>query len=153
MIADCFTTFDLNSLGEDFAAAFAALKEMSAATELGKYEISDRVYINVMEYDAVEEWNPVRLEAHREYADIQVVFSGREAVAWVYGDDLPVIEAYNPEADVLFRKADPAAVSKLELIPGHFAIFYPQDCHYGKFAPASGPCKGVRKAVAKIKLN
>ena len=153
MIADSFKNFDSAALGEDFAAAFAALKEMSAATAPGRYEISDRVYISVAEYDAVEEWNPVRLEAHREYADIQATLSGKEAVAWVNHEGLPVVQDYDPEADVLFHAADPAAVSRIELTPGSFVIFYPQDCHYGKFAPASGGCRGIRKAVAKIKLN
>ena len=106
-----------------------------------------------MEYDAAEEWFPVRLEAHRDYADIQVVLSGKEAVAWRFGEGLSVVQEYDPEADVLFRESDPASVSRIELVPGQFAVFYPQDCHYGKFAPASGPVKGIRKAVAKIKLN
>ncbi len=153
MIADSFATFDPAQLGEDFRIAFAALQKMNGETPVGRHDISDRVYINVMEYDASEPWNPAELEAHKEYADIQVVLSGKEAVAWTFNEGLPVTREYNAESDVLFQKADPSAVSKLELVPGLFAIFFPQDGHYGKFAPASGAVTSIRKAVAKVKLN
>ncbi len=153
MIADSFTAFDPAALGDDFAAAFAALQKMNGETPVGRHDVSERVYINVMEYDASEPWNPMELEAHREYADIQVVLAGKEAVAWAYNDGMPVTREYNAESDVLFQKADPLTVSKLELVPGLFAIFFPQDGHYGKFAPASGAVSAIRKAVAKVKLN
>ena len=153
MIADHFSTFDPSVLGSDFSAAFDALKKMSAETAPGRYEISDRVYINVMEYDAAEPWKPEKLEAHREYADIQVVFSGKEGVAWQNNSDLKTVQEYNSEQDVLFQEPDINMVSKLELEPGLFVIFYPQDAHYGKFAPASGAAFSIRKAVAKVKLS
>lgn len=153
MIADSFSSFDAASLGSDFADAFAALKNMTAETPVGRHDVSDRVYINVMEYDASAPWEPAELEAHKIYADIQVVLAGKEAVAWAFNEGLPVTREYNAENDVLFQKADPAKVSKLELEPGLFAVFFPQDGHYGKFAPASGAAAGIRKAVAKVKLN
>ena len=153
MIADSFSTFDPAQLGEDFAAAFKALKEMTAETPVGRHDISENVYVNVMEYDASAPWEPAELEAHRVYADIQVVLGGKEAVAWAYNEGMPVTREYNAENDVLFQKADPAQVSKLELVPGQFAIFFPQDGHYGKFAPACGPVPAIRKAVAKVKLK
>ena len=153
MIADSFAAFDPSLLGEDFAAAFEALKKMSADTPVGRHDISDNVYVSVMEYDASAPWEPVELEAHRKYADIQVVLSGKEAVAWAYNEGMPVTREYNAENDVLFQKADPAQVSKIELVPGQFAIFFPQDGHYGKFAPAGGAVPAIRKAVAKIKLK
>ena len=122
MIADSFATFDPAQLGEDFRIAFAALQKMNGETPVGRHDISDRVYINVMEYDASEPWNPAELEAHKEYADIQVVLSGKEAVAWTFNEGLPVTREYNAESDVLFQKADPSAVSKLELVPGLFVV-------------------------------
>ena len=153
MIADSFNAFDPAVLGEDFAAAFAALKSMNGETSVGRHDVSDRVYVNVMEYDASAPWEPAELEAHREYADIQVVLAGKEAVAWAYNEGMPVTREYDAENDVLFQKAAPAAVSKLELVPGQFAIFFPQDGHYGKFAPAGGAVSAIRKAVAKVKLK
>ena len=152
MIADNLNTFDLKSLGCRFQKAFEFLKTLSAETATGRHDVCDGVYVNVMEYDASEAWNPTELEAHREYADIQVVICGKEAVAWRNNEGLPVSKEYDSEADVLFQKADPETVSKLELEPGMFAVFYPQDGHYGKFAPASGAAPAIRKAVAKVKL-
>ena len=153
MIADSFSSFDPALLGPAFEEAFQALKKLSPETPTGKVSVSDRVYINVMEYDADAAWRPDKLEAHREYADIQVVLSGKEAVAWANNEKLPVAEEYSAENDVLFHKAAPSEVSKIELSPGQFAIFFPQDGHFGKFAPASGAVTAIRKAVAKVKLN
>ena len=153
MIADSFLKFDPASLGPDFVEAFRVLKSLSPETPAGRISVSDRVYINVMEYDADAEWNPDRLEAHREYADVQVVLSGREAVAWADNEELPVADAYNPDSDVLFHKVSAQDASRIELKPGLFAVFFPQDGHYGKFAPASGPVSAILKAVAKVKLN
>jgi YhcH/YjgK/YiaL family protein len=86
MIADSFSTFDPAQLGEDFAAAFKALKEMTAETPVGRHDISENVYVNVMEYDASEPWEPAELEAHRVYADIQVVLGGNDRyVAMCHG--------------------------------------------------------------------
>lgn len=153
MIADVFTNFDPAALGPDFAEAFRALKTLTAETPAGRIDVSPRVYINIMKYDACEAWQPSRLEAHREYADIQVILAGKEAVAWANNADLPVAEEYKADSDVLFHSVPASEASRIELAPGRFVIFFPQDGHYGKFAPASGPVTAILKAVAKVKLN
>ena len=104
-----------------------------------------------MEYDA-ELPAAETLEAHREYVDIQAVISGREAMFWANIDGLEVATPYDPEKDVEFRKTPAEGVSKLELVPGLFAVFYPEDGHYGKILPASGKAGKVKKVVVKVKL-
>lgn len=88
-----------------------------------------------------------RLEAHRRYIDIQVPFSAPEMFGYAPVEHLshPLLP-YDAERDILFYD-DPFS-STFTLMPGMFAIFFPEDAH----APGISP-SGIRKAVAKVKIE
>lgn len=152
MIIDKLTPEVTVSFNSEFQKAFSAIEKLTPESPLGKFAIDgDNIYGNVMEYDA-ELPSADALEAHRDYVDIQAVISGREAMLWANIDGLEVTVPYNAEKDVEFRKTPAEGVSKLELVPGLFAIFYPEDGHYGKIMPASGKAGKVKKVVVKVKL-
>ncbi len=151
MILDQMNSDVLASYNPEFQKAFRFIASLTPDSPLGKTAIDgDAVYANVMEYDT-SLTEPESLEAHEKYVDIQAVISGAEVMAWANTDGLKEKSAYDAAKDVRFVYAPKHGVSRLELIPGLFAVFYPEDGHYGKFIPSSGAGK-VKKVVVKVKL-
>ena len=85
-----------------------------------------------------------KLETHRDFIDIQIPLSGTEIMA-------------TPPQKIAFRQMLPTmqrryyffsglAESYIEVKPGMFAIFFPQDGH----APGITP-DGVKKVIVKVK--
>lgn len=90
-----------------------------------------------------------RFEAHRRYIDIQLILKGGETINWAAGTNMPVLEEYDGERDVLFYEA-PRRFSSLEMFPETFAVFYPADAH----APGLHleGFDAVRKVVMKVRV-
>ena len=152
MILDKLDPNVIASYAPEFQRAFEAIARLNGDAPLGKFEIDgDRIYGNVMEYDAVQP-RAEKLEAHRNYVDIQAVIRGTECMDWANIDGLEDVGPYDAEKDVEFLRAPEKGVSRLELIPGLFAIFYPEDGHYGKIQPLSSAAGHVKKVVVKIRL-
>lgn len=132
-----------------FGKGFAYLRSLSPVVPDGRYPLeSDGLYVVVMTYETKTR-SEMRLEAHRLYADIQVVLQGAERCEWCPAEDLTVVETYDAARDVLFY-ADPPALDAFVLTPGRFAVFYPSDAH-----KPSCHLRGrttVRKAVVKVRL-
>ncbi|RZL41495.1 MAG: DUF386 domain-containing protein, partial [Pedobacter sp.] len=111
--------------------------------------LSDDVYINVMEYET-RKIDESCYESHRDYIDIQYVLSGQEYIAVSKNINwLKIIHPYDSEKDFINYEYDG---QKLLLAnQKHYFIFFPSDAHM--------PCiklvkKGqVKKLVIKIKYN
>lgn len=85
-------------------------------------------------------------ECHNSYIDIQIVYEGIEKVGWKSRNNcMNPRGEYNPEKDVLFF--DDAPEIFFNLMPGHFAIYFPEDVH----APMIGDGM-IRKMVVKVRL-
>jgi YhcH/YjgK/YiaL family protein len=91
-----------------------------------------------------------RLEAHRLYADIQLVLSGSEGMGWAPLIDLEIETPYDEEKDIAFYKTD-CIRTRLEVYENHFAVFYPNDAH----APCLHlkPGQVTKKVVVKVKVG
>jgi len=152
MIAGKINEFDFAQLGPVFERAGKLIETLNAKTPVGKQVIDDDLYVNVMEYDANEPFTPTEFEAHKKFVDIQIVLSGAECCAWNPIDTLEVCKPYVEEKDVMFYSSKGAAPSRIELRPGMFVIFAPEDGHNGKFTPSSGCGFKMRKAVVKVRL-
>lgn len=83
-----------------------------------------------------------RLETHRDFIDIQIPLSDTEVMGYTPAADLPEAE-YNAEKDVTFFEG--LAESYIDVKPGMFAIFFPEDGH----APGVTET-GLRKVVVKV---
>ena len=113
--------------------------------EKGSYEIDGRdIYVNIDEYETKETSLP---EAHRAYADIQIVLEGNEKIG--YSDIKNGVTAieYNKEKDIEFLNAE---CEFLKAYSGRFFVFFPQDIHQPCIT--DGLKSQVKKAVFKIKL-
>ena len=86
-------------------------------------------------------------EAHRAYADIQVVLEGREKMGVAPLKDMTQEVEARPEGDIWFYRGP---VDCVTLTPGKFAVLFPQDAHAPCIA-VEAPEK-VRKCVFKVKL-
>lgn len=83
-----------------------------------------------------------KLETHRDFIDIQIPLSGTEVMGYTPAADLPAAE-YNAEKDITFFEG--LAESYVDVKPGMFAIFFPQDGH----APGITET-GVKKVIVKV---
>ncbi len=136
-------------LAPGFELAFDFLRSGKASSvELGKHELDgERVFVNVQQYTTKPAEDSI-WEAHRKYADIQFIVSGRERIGYAPLDTVAVDKPYDAEIDAAFYKGEG---TQLIVPEGMFAIFLPQDVHMPGIA--DGAPAPVRKAVAKILLD
>ncbi len=137
-----------SSIGENLKKGFEYLKNNDLLTlEVGKYEIDGKnVFALVSEYESKKP-EDCRLEAHQNYADIQYIVSGKEAIGFVTLSNQEVTSAYNPEKDIVFFSGE---TTPLILEAGMFAVFFPQDVHR-PCMQIDGPEK-VKKVVIKVRV-
>ena len=88
------------------------------------------------------------LESHRVYADVHVVLDGREAIRVWPAEELSPCQAYDADRDVILYEPPAVAPVVLDLRPGHFVVFQPQDAHMPALS-AGAPAR-VRKLVFKV---
>lgn len=132
------------------ALAFIARTDLAQLPD-GRVEIDgDRVFANVQTYDT----KPIDMrgfEAHRKYADVQIVIGGEGELCGVAvpTDEQDVVTPYDEAKDVLF--CAPPLCEWFRLTPGFFALFLPQDAH--EPGRQLGEVAQVRKCVVKIRLE
>lgn len=88
-------------------------------------------------------------EAHRKYIDVQYLLSGREIIHWAALQELTPAGEYSDEKDIVFLSGDSRA--RLQLIPGTFALFFPEDAH--KPNCAWDDPEAARKVVVKVRIG
>lgn len=122
------------------------LKTDLKALPLGKTVIDGTdIYATVSDYQT-KPCSEAKLEAHRNYIDIQMVLSGDELIGYAPFADQPCVVPYDPARDIGFY-----AIGTAPYIPfgqGQFVVFFPNDAH----APGrtAGAPKPVRKLVVKV---
>lgn len=148
MIADTLDNLKGAIYPEAFRKAFDYLKTLSPGVADGRYPIDgDRIYASVQSGTTVGT-RADKLEIHRKYIDIQYLFFGNETLVWAPMEGLDVQTPYDEEKDYAFLRA-PENVSRIELLPGTFAVFFPGDAHFGKLSGPEGDTP-FRKVVVKI---
>jgi YhcH/YjgK/YiaL family protein len=137
-----------DSLHPRFKAAFDYVKSTDfSKLEPGKIEIDgDNLFISFAagKFKTPDE---AKMETHNAYIDIQIPFTSVEIMGYIPAVDLKEpMDAYNPEKDITFF-AD-KATSFARVVPGQFAIFFPEDGHQ----PGIGEGE-FRKIIVKVKIN
>ena len=88
-----------------------------------------------------------QLEAHRRYIDIQYIMSGIDRIGWrSVASCQDIASAYAAEQDKIFFADTP--VTWVDVQPGCFAIFFPNDAH----VPLSGEGP-VKKIIIKVEVE
>ena len=114
----------------------------------GRIDIDgDNLWCNVASY-TVNPDNPLKYEAHKAYADVQVMFSGAESFGWANINECNITEDFKDGCDIAFM--DAVKGQFFELREGYFAVFFPEDAH--------APCRKhpdsdtAHKLVFKVKM-
>ncbi len=114
------------------------------ALEVGKIEIQGKELFAKVAQTKPKTKEQARIEAHKDYLDIQIPVSDAEEMGYTPLKDCKEATPYNPEKDVTFYEG--LAESYVKVKPGMFAIFFPQDGH----APGVTPT-GLKKVIVKVK--
>jgi biofilm protein TabA len=130
---------------------FKTAFEFLAATDLAAHPIESHaidgknLYANFSSGKGKTK-HDARLEAHRQYIDIQYLIEGDEEIGWKELDHcMEVQNPYKEEKDVMFYADAPE--TWLKLVPGQFAVFFPEDVHAPMVSEGN-----VRKVVVKVLL-
>lgn len=116
-----------------------------SALEIGKIELQGNdLFVKVAQAKPKTK-EEARIEAHKNYLDIQIPVSGTEEMGYTPLKDCKDATPYNAEKDVLFYGG--LAESYLKIKPGMFAIFFPQDGH----APGV-TAEGLKKVIVKVRV-
>ena len=124
---------------------------LSVNTPCGRYELSDKVYANVDDYQTRSELD-CSLEAHRKFIDIQFLIYGAERIDFINIDGLKVLESYDCVKDILFFKKPKCELNRIYLNGKNFAIFYPDDAHSPQITTLNLQ-NNVKKVVIKIAVE
>lgn len=148
MILDRLTNWNLYLWpNERFAQGFEYLISLDPAQEAGKYPIDgENLFCMVQNYDTTPAEGQ-EFEAHRQYADIQILLDGEESILWAPQDSLSVSKPYTEDAELYHLVT---GGTEIVLKPGLFCVLLPGDAH----APciAHGKPAQVKKVVVKVKL-
>lgn len=125
---------------------YLANTDLNALTP-GSHEIVGKdIFALVSEFETTPP-QECRLEAHRAYADIQYIVSGREAIGFATLNNQEITTAYTPERDIVFFDGE---ATPLILEPGMFVVFFPQDVHQPGMQVDG--LEKVKKVVIKVKM-
>ena len=129
MILDNLTNWKCYvDLNPGFAKAFEFLRR-GDLSELpaGRHEVDgDRVFA-IVASDEGKGRAGAKLEAHRNYTDIQFCLSGIEEIGWKPASRCAEAEDFDQEKDLGFFGDRPE--SWVTMQAGSFAIFFPDDAH------------------------
>lgn len=147
MIVDQISKWKSYPCFSKIGAAFEFLAKATPDIANGDHKIDgDNIIVKVSEYTSKNEPDAFP-EAHKVYADIQVLLSGAEYIQYMPVEGLTEKGPFEEKRDVGFYLKAPCSTIRLE--PGLFALFMPQDAH----APCisiNGPTK-IKKVVIKVR--
>lgn len=128
--------------------AFDYLRQTDfSGMEKGQYNIDgDEIYAILQEYDTKNDAD-AKLEAHRNYIDVQYIISGEELIGVHPLTNQTPYKEYDAEND--FALYDDAC-SYIKVNPGQFAILFPQDLH--KPGIKVGGSTKIKKALIKVRV-
>ena len=130
------------ALHPDMELAFAFLAE-APDLESGRYELENGPFATVSEGET-QQIDDMKLEAHKNYIDLQYCISGGERMAWAHIQELNA-DSEDAEHDCYFYTGKSTALS---IRPGMFFIMFPSDGH--KACCHQIYPKHYRKVVVKI---
>ena len=120
-----------------------------SALEAGRYEVDgDNVFFMIQEPQLKEEENAL-YEVHRKYADIQLALTDGEVILALPIDQVEDWQTFDEDKDIGFSANSEPGIP-LDMKPGCFGIFFPQDAHMPCLR--GGDEKKCRKVVVKVKL-
>lgn len=148
ILTDLSNSARLAVLGPLFAQGLQWLSSTDlAALADGKIEIAgDRLFALVQSYTTKPVEDAV-WEAHRRYADIQYLRSGKEVIGWQDISRMEESIAYDSARDAAFFKGEGVS---MVIHSKQLAIYFPEDVHQP--GVAIGAPAAVSKIVIKVRI-
>lgn len=137
----------IEALHPSFKKAFDYIKATDfSKLPAGKIVLDgDNLFISVAEVTGKAR-EAAKMETHNQYIDIQLPLTKTETMGWTALENCKnELAPYNPDKDITFFADKPSTYVQVE--PGQFAIFFPEDGH----APGIGE-GDMRKVIVKVKL-
>ena len=134
-------------LSDNLATALSFISNTNLQNlDMGKHSInSDDIFYMIDEYKTKPSVEG-KLEAHKKYIDIQTMISGSEYIGHALLSNQKVLRDYDELYDYTLYQGDATFIN---LVPGSFAIFYPNDLHM----PGIDEYKtDVKKMVIKVRI-
>ena len=134
-------------VGPRFRKAFEYLQTHDLKNAEGRIELEGSALYVLPQSPTLKTWETAKWEAHRRYADIQLVLEGEEIIGYAPLDGVEC-DPYAEEKDFVLCRGEGAA---MRYGPGDFAVFFPQDAHKPCVRAKGGP-ETVKKVVVKVLL-
>jgi biofilm protein TabA len=114
----------------------------------GTYEIESDLIEARLQEPTTKSWEQQRPQSHQSYVDIQYLIKGEEVirVATLTAEAVVSEEAFATRDVAFYEKT--GAESSLQLYPGAFTVFYPNDIH--RPCCSVGADQTISKVVIKI---
>lgn len=133
-----------------FRQALTYLAALEAFPPVGQADIDgEEVFASVQSYDTKPHAD-IPWECHREYIDIQFVYSGKEKVGVAPVAGIPGFD-YDQANDIAFTQ-DKTEGEWVPLEAGDFVVLFPEDAHRPRGYFADAP-EAVQKIVVKVRCS
>ena len=132
----------------DQALAFLRHTDFSDVEQRREYSIDGkRIYAWCSSFEQ-KPLSAGRWETHDRYGDVHYILEGKQRFGYAPRQNLHESEGYNDQKDLEFWQGDE---DLLTLLPGNFAIVFPEDAHMPDIAPIEG--ERVKKTVVKFLME
>lgn len=132
---------------------FDFLSTLSPYEEEGEREIQGRyVYARILKYPTIARGPDAILESHQDYIDVQMPLQHSEGIEWHPKESLRLLTPYDHKLDRALYRHPATAPLRVNLVPGLFAIFFPEDAHMPALETGD-PSGEVRKVVVKVQTR
>lgn len=125
------------------------IKKLTKNIECKRYEISETDYVNVETYSTKAHENCF-FEAHKNYADIQILLSGIERLDYTEIANLKIKTPYDESRDIAFYENTVNETCNVTLDGTNFVLIFPNEAHRPQMNFETSI--DVKKAVVKIRM-
>lgn len=149
MIADTLDKLSSYIASKDGRLISDFLANLTPGITEGRHQIKgDDIFASISSYETKPRVGAYP-EAHRRYADIQLLLTGQETIEWFPAQGMSERVPYDAARDIEFFERPPAPDGSVTLRPGLFAIFMPPDAHMPQLRTGAGAVP-VIKVVIKV---
>jgi len=152
MIVDRLENWRHYFTGPAWTRVFGFLASLTPDAESGVTHIdNEAIYARVMSYETRGPDDAV-LETHEQYVDVQMALAGAEGIDWFPKSGLEVKTPYDAVTDVTFYHRPGVSPAHVDVHPGTFAVFFPEDAHMPQLVVGDAPAE-VKKVVVKVHVD
>jgi biofilm protein TabA len=133
---------------------FAQLQDLNENTPAMEKKIKDDdIILKVFSYETIDPASSeAELESHKKYIDIHTTITKSERIDWYPAAALKIIKPYDAVEDAVYYEKQKSTCASLNMYPGIFAMFWPDDAHMPRLRTAGKP-ELIKKAVMKVSID